>query len=63
MYRNMYSMYISPLDDIVSLFEVLHHYFVDGIQLYKRFRILADGSAQRAAFSACLTVLSTQTHG
>jgi hypothetical protein len=24
---------------------------------------LADGSAQRAAFSACLTVLSTQTHG
>jgi hypothetical protein len=56
-------MYISPLDDIVSLFEVLHHYFVDGIQLYKRFRILAVGSAQRAAFSACLTVLSTQTHG
>jgi hypothetical protein len=44
-------MYLSQLDDIVSLFEVLRHYFADDTQLYKRFRILADGSAQRAAFS------------
>jgi hypothetical protein len=43
-------MYLSPLYDIVSLFEVLHHYFADDTLLYKRFRILADGSAQRSAF-------------
>lgn len=50
----LFTMYLSPLDDIVSLFEVLRHYFADDTQLYKRFRILADGSAQRAAFS-CLS--------
>ncbi|EFX78452.1 hypothetical protein DAPPUDRAFT_246212 [Daphnia pulex] len=44
-------MYLSTLDDIVSMFEVLCHYFADDTQLYKRFRIFADGSAQRAAFS------------
>jgi hypothetical protein len=50
----LFTMYLSPLDDIVSLFEVLRHYFADDTQLYKRFRILADGSDKRAAFS-CLS--------
>jgi hypothetical protein len=50
----LFTMYLSPLYDIVSLFEVLHHYFADDTLLYKRFRILADGSAQCSAFS-CLS--------
>jgi hypothetical protein len=50
----LFTMYLSPLDDIVSLFEVMRHYFADDTQLYKIFRILADGSAQRATFS-CLS--------
>jgi hypothetical protein len=31
----LFTMYLSPLDDIVSLFEVLRHYFADDTQLYK----------------------------
>jgi hypothetical protein len=50
----LFTMYLSPLDDIVSMFEVLRHYFADDTQLYKRFKILADGSDQHAAFS-CLS--------
>ena len=57
----LFTMYLSPLDDIVSLFEVLRHYFADDTQLYKRFRILADGSAQRAAFS-CLSDCAKSTN-
>jgi hypothetical protein len=50
----LFTMYLSPLDDILSLFEVLRHYSTDDTQFYKIFRILADGSTQRAAFS-CLS--------
>jgi hypothetical protein len=50
----LFTMYLSPLDDIVSMFDVLRHYFVDDTQLYKKFKILAGGSDQRAAFS-CLS--------
>jgi hypothetical protein len=50
----LFTMYLTPLDDIVSMFEVLRHYFADDTQLYKRFKILADGSDQHAAFS-CLS--------
>jgi hypothetical protein len=33
----LFTMYLSPFDGIVSMFEVLRHYFADDTKLYKSF--------------------------
>ena len=48
----LYTMYISPVHDIVHRFGVLDHYFDDDSQFYKRFRLSISNAEQRLAFSS-----------